>query len=152
MRLALSFLLSLAATAVFAHPENPTLRHDVQKVYRSWENAVGRSQWKKIITMVHPSYHSVRADGRRMSYSEFAREVSSLSKFVRNPKARTTLLHVDGHGDEVVAWIEEDVSYRELRGKKWVPVKRKAFYADTLKRTPSGWKFVYTQELPWKGE
>ncbi|HZH98249.1 MAG TPA: DUF4440 domain-containing protein [Fimbriimonadaceae bacterium] len=152
MRLAYTLLLSCLTVVALAHPENPELRHEIQKVYRNWDKAVTKEQWRKVLAMTDGSFYMIPLDGPRYSRSEFAEMVSNYKRVIRRPAVDVEVLHVDGSGDEAVAWIHEVASWSEKRGRRWVRETRTRYYADTLKRTPEGWKFTLSQELPWDGK
>ena len=142
-------VLPLLAVAAYGQPEDAQLRRELQAYYAQIDKHVAAGDCDAIMRMMDPGLVLVDTEGNRASYADMKAMVEEIRKSMKGAKSHTAVKHVRRQGsDEAVAWIEMTMHYRTNQNGKWVPVKSTHRYAETLRRTPSGWKVFYAQELP----
>lgn len=141
-------LALLVASMAVSQPEDPQLRKEIEAFYAKWDKLVGANNVKGLIDMIDPSFVQVDPDGKKMTYAEMRGQMMAMLDSVREPKSKITLERVYAQGDETVAWVTMVSSFKMQAGKKWKPMSFTMKFAETIKRTPKGLKFVFSQALP----
>lgn len=146
----LSAIVASSALAViaFSQAEDPALRKEMQALYGSYDRMIEKGDMKAFIATLDPSFAAVDADGKRSTYSQVKRQYEELLKGTRDRKGHTSVKHVQRQGNEVSVWAETSFTFKFQQRGKWVSMKETMRFVDTLKKSGSGWKITYSQELP----
>lgn len=148
LRTILLLVLSLASVSAFAQPEDSRLRKEFQALYAEMDRAIDRQQASGILRYLDPSYVMVDDQGERWEYGTIREALTQGVQRFRKLTHKSSLKHVQRSGDEVITWVEVVLGMEEHRGNAWVPMKQTERLSETWKRTRSGWKKTYTQQLP----
>lgn len=141
----LAIVLTLPA---FAQQEDPQLRREVQDFYGRWDRTMNSGNFRKLLDFMDPSWAMVGPDNSTVTLAQMV----ELGKSFKPGMVRSKIVvnSVQANGDEICAWITGTMSFRTSRRGKWTHVTERV--AETIRRTPSGLKFVYAQVLPNDGQ
>jgi uncharacterized protein (TIGR02246 family) len=120
-------------------------RKEIEALFKSWERLFQQRDASGISRLMHPSGYTVALDGSKWSFSKAYDEFKPWFFQIADTKCHITIESLTINGDEAVAWIKSETSYRTKDGKLHHSVGR---MADTAKRFDNGWRFVYSQTLP----
>ncbi len=101
--------------------------------------------------MYHPEFVAVDTQGRRMDFGQFEEAmIASIRRATRGVTSRVVPQARPHPGpDEAVAWVEQTFVFKaETQVKESVNRKETGRYAETFKRTASGWRVIYSRQLP----
>lgn len=141
------FLLVLSAFAA-AQSEEAEVRAKAQEFYRQWDKYSNTKNARGIAKLIAPGAYSYTEEGTMRPYGDAYKEFSDFFKMVKNLKSKVVVDHAYRNGDEIVAWITNNLSFDSKVEKKWEHFKSSDKYAETWKEFPSGWKLVSTQDFP----
>lgn len=141
----------LAPLAVVTQPENPALRTELTAFMRRWERNFERENADALGAMLAPDACSVDLDGDRMTAAESDRAARNFFKESKHIRVNLSIHHVQGSFEDAVVWSSATVSWTQKLGRRWVSRHWTGHYADSIRNTPDGWKFYYSQELPTIG-
>ena len=144
----LAFVTFLFPVIGLAQAENPALRKEIEAVYRKFDSMVAKNDTKGIADLLHESFIQVDADGNTMTKEQLKKAHGEVLKSVQSPRSKCVVESIFDHGSEVVAWITMTMDFKFKDGDKLIPMKLTMKFAETLIRTPQGWKFTYSQMLP----
>jgi ketosteroid isomerase-like protein len=142
------FLVWCLPLFALAQPESATLRKEIEATYAEFNRFVAKGDIKGVLNMLDKSFVQVDANGNVMTKDQLCKEMEAMMKTISSAKSKIVVNQIFDHGNEVVAWITMTMSFKMKQDGKWVPVSFTGQYAETLKKTPSGWKFIFTQEFP----
>ncbi len=144
----IALLAVMLPTVCLTQAEDPALRKEIEAVYKKFDALVAKGDTKSIFEMVHDSFIQVDAEGKTMNKEQMKNEHKQVLESTRDAKSKCVVNVIHDHGTEVVAWITMRVDFKVKDGNKWVPVSFTGKFAETLVRTPQGWKFTHSQMLP----
>lgn len=145
----MSLLLGALALTASAQPEDPQLRRELERFYAQHDRLLNAGRDTAVLKLYHPGFVAVDKQGKRTDYAQVKRQFAAMRANVRGARSKTVVKHVRRQGsDEAVAWAEATFSGKAKRGRRWVPFKSTIRFAETLKRTASGWRALYSQDLP----
>lgn len=147
-KLLFGLLFLIAAVTAFGQAEDPALRKSVQAFYAMGDKYCTAGNFEACMNMMAPEYVMVDKQGHQKNRAQLRAEMKPMHSMMKVVKSITTVKQVQGNMQEAMAWIEMKVSFQMKKGAKWVPMTSTSRYTETLKMTPSGWKSVYSQELP----
>lgn len=143
----IGLLLGTFAIAI-SQAENAALRKEIEGVYKKFDSYVAKGDMKSVLNMLDDSFIQVDVDGNTMNKAQMKNAIESMAKIVKDAKSKCVVNSVHEQGREVVAWITMKMDFKMKDGDKWVPVSYTGKFAETLVKTPQGWKFTYSQTLP----
>ena len=142
------FALFLLLAAAVCSAQN-SLKSEITSVYEKWDRLVLKKDLKGILSMFDKSFHQVMADGQKSNLKQteamFGSMINQMQVTKCNSKVHT--VQATKNKDEAVAWITIYVSGVDQMKK---PFAFTASFAETLRKTPNGWKFWHSQEFPNK--
>lgn len=136
------FVLSACALA------QSSLRKEVEAFYAKWDRYVNAGKLDAAIGMLDVSFHQVSENGTKTNYWETVKHLKSMAGMFRNARSKIKVNSIQRQGDEVVAWVTMNFTGEMKTGKKWEKMNFKMQFAETIKRFPDGWRFIYSQALP----
>lgn len=139
--MAAAVLFSVAASAQVA-------MQTAQKVYVKWDALVMKKDIAGMVAMIDRSYTMVDPNGERQGYAVTVKSMQEMFVTVRSLKCATTVDKAELYGDELTVWMTESATYETKVDGKWKKSSFKSKYVETLKNTPSGWKF--TSSANWE--
>lgn len=146
-------ILALFAIQAFAQGEKAGLRKDVETFFAKFDANIGAGNLPGLFSMYSPAYYSVDTQGKRTAWAQWKAGVSQMSKMTKNAKSKIMVKNVQLQEGEVVAWIQQEFWYSVKEGNRWVTKKSTSRWAETLKPTDGGFRFISSQELmtnePW---
>ncbi len=138
---------ALIATLASAQPENPQIRKEVQAVYTKWDRLVAKADIEGMLALLAEDFVSIDVEGNVHNRAEVVKEFQAF-KDVREPRSKIRVDHVYWDEQEAVAWVTMEASFLVKQGGKWERMTFTGKFAETLRKGPSGWKFVCSQQLP----
>lgn len=138
---------ALTATFAIAQPENPQIRKEVQAVYTKWDRLVAKADIEGMLALLAADFVSIDVEGNVHNRVEVAKMFQTF-KDVRDARSKIRVDHVYWDEQEAVAWVTMEASFLIKQGGKWERMTFAGKFAETLRKGPSGWKFVCSQELP----
>lgn len=142
---ALAIVLALPG---FAQQEDAQLRREVQEFYGRWDRTMNSGNFNKLLDFMDPSWVMVGPDDRTVTLAQMVEMGKSMKPGM--VRSRIVVNSVQANGDEICAWITGTMSFRTSHRGKWTNVTERV--AETIRRTPTGLKFVYSQVLPNDGQ
>ncbi len=97
---------------------------------------------------IDASYYSVDATGAVTYKSDMVSQMKSMKDMMRKCTVKITIEQISESKGEVCVWVKLVAKGEMKQGNKWVPFDFTSKVVESLKRTPSGLKFIYTQHLP----
>lgn len=150
MKVAGWILLGLAAWT-FARaggPEDRALRKEVEATYAKWDSLIAKGDLAGMMTMLDASFVGLDLDGNVATKRDTERFMRQWLQSVREVRSFIRVEEIYPHGNEVEAWITMTLSFKTKKGGKWVEQSVTERFAETLKKTKTGWKFTHSQLLP----
>jgi len=124
------------------------LRAEIQAVYQQWDRLTAAKDIEGLAKMLDPSFKGTDPDGNVMGYKTVIRHMRSLMDQFETMRSRIVVDEVHRQGEEVVAWVTMRATVTMRQGKKVETMHFNMRFAETLKKTPDGWKFVASQAFP----
>ncbi|MBX7132241.1 MAG: nuclear transport factor 2 family protein [Fimbriimonadaceae bacterium] len=131
-----------------AQQEDPQLRREVQAFYNSFDRTLNAGNHRKLLDFFDPAWVMVGADNKTVTLAQMVEMGKSMKP--GNLRSKIVVNSVQANGNEICAWITGTMSFRTSRRAKWMTTTER--YAETIRRTPNGLKFVYAQALPNLGQ
>lgn len=141
-------LLSLAAMA----SAQSNTRKEIEAVYAEVTRYMLKGDCDGIANLLHPSFREIDATGTVRNKAQTVAMMKQMVKMVRNGKGKIVIDEVHESKSEVVARITM-IASMEMKNEstgKWERMSFKVKMAETLIRTPDGWRFTLTQHYPEK--
>jgi hypothetical protein len=150
----LAFTLFFSVCAVsHAQPERSDARQQAERHYAQMDAAINSGNMKAFLGMFLPSFYVTSKQGVRMDFRQFKEMVSSMQGSTRDVRSRTRVHNVQLQEQEVVVWIQQEMSWKTKQGRGWATQKSTSRWAETLVWSNGQWKFASSQELfvdePW---
>lgn len=140
-------LVTLAGAAVPVSAVG-SLRAEIEAVYRQWDRLMAAKDVNGLAKMLDPSFKGTDPEGNVAGYKTAIRHMSSLMHRCDTLRSRIVVDELHRQGDEVVAWVSMRVTATVRSGKNLETMHFKMRFAETLKKTAKGWKFVASQAFP----
>lgn len=146
-RFLLISVLFIASISSFATGQSA--KQEVEAVYKIWLDcmASGKNMQAAIDTL-DASYYSVDANGTVTNRADSVAMMKSMRTTMRVVKGKITIERISESNGEICAWVKFSGKFEMKQGNKWVLTEFSTNVVESLKRTPSGLKFIYTQHLP----
>jgi ketosteroid isomerase-like protein len=145
------FALALVGLAGGAVPVGAvgSLRAEIEAVYRQWDRLTAAKDVEGLAKMLDPSYKGIGPDGEVEGYRAVVRHLRTWMAQLEDVRSHIVVDEIHRQGtNEVVAWITMRASATIRQDKKRETMKFTMRFAETLKKTPNGWKFVASQAFP----
>lgn len=140
--------LMLASCLALSQPENPKLRKEVTARFHELTTLMNKEDMDGLRKMIAKEYVSVDLNGNRQNLAQAKEEWRQFFATFSDIKVKTDIKHVQGQGKEVVVWYEMSVSGKMKSSDELKPMAWSARFCETMRRSPSGLLFTYTQALP----
>jgi len=149
MKVILAFLAAALSVIGYCQAEDPALRKELEGFMASFDKTVNTNNKAGFFSMFAPDYVNVDKQGKRSDLAQFKAMVNGMWSQSKGVRSKTLVKNVRGNGNEAVAWCEEVMIWKQPNGNgKWVEMKMTSRWAESVRKTPTGWKFYYSQELP----
>jgi fructose-1,6-bisphosphatase len=146
-KLLIAILLAMFATLSVAQPEDAALRKDVENFMAKTERLIASGS-PQLWSLFHPNYTAVNTQGKRKNLAEFKQQWRQMASTTKNLTIKLNVKHVRGNESEAFAWVEEVVHFTVKENGRWVKQISTTRWAETIVKTSTGWRFMYSQELP----
>jgi ketosteroid isomerase-like protein len=148
----LRFLLLVSSLAfpivAMSQPENPEIRKEIGAVYKKFDEAYSKKDIDGMMALLHGSYMHVDPNGFTSSKAQMRKAQEEALRDIHSIKSKCVVNAIFDHGSEVVAWITMTVHSKFDDGENLISSSFTIRFADTLVRTPKGWRIIYSQVLP----
>ncbi len=94
------------------------------------------------------SYYSVDVNGVVTNRANSVAMMKTMKDTMRKAKGKITIERLSESKGEICVWVKFVGKGEMKQGDKWVPFEFNTSVVESLKRTPSGLKFIYSQHLP----
>lgn len=141
--LILTLLFAVAAVSIAGD-----VKAEVKAVYAKWAAATEALDLDGLLALLHPSFRQVDVNGNVMGYKDMRKMMESYVGIMKDCKVSFDFARIDGYADEASVWVAFTASFKVKQNGKWVHQKFTAKQYETLKKTPKGWMFTMSQDLP----
>ena len=142
-KLMLVIAFALLSVAGFAQGENAALRKQMETFFAKVDKYMVTDNVEALWPLFHPGYYAVDTEGRRMELPAFKDMVNQMRRSSKLVSAKTRIWNVQLQDQEAVAWIQQELVWKEPSGSgNWVSKKSTTRWAENLVRGgPGGWRF-----------
>jgi|CXWL01.1.fsa_nt_gi hypothetical protein len=146
-RFLLTSVFVLASVPSFSSGQS--VRQEVEALYKIWIDCMASGKnLQAAIDTLDASYYQVDANGVVTNRANSVAMMKGMNSSMRNAKGKITIERISESKGEICAWVKFVGKGEMKQGNKWVPFQFNTSVVESLKRTPSGLKFIYSQHLP----
>ena len=146
-KLLIAVLLGMFAALSVAQPEDAALRKDAEAFMARAEKLVASGS-PQLWSLFHPNYTAVDTQGKRKNLAEFKQQWGQMAASTKDLSIKLNVKHVRGNENEAFLWVEEVLHFTARENGRWIKKVSTTRWAETIVKTSTGWRFMYSQELP----
>lgn len=141
-------LVGCFALVVGASFAGDACRKEAEGAYAKWNRLVAAKDKAGLMAMLAPDYYQMNLEGKKSTKAEFAKFCDQMFPICRSMKSKVVIEQCSQFGDELTAWITYSMTFEMKQGKAWSPMSFSLKQVEILRRTPKGWVFVSSLDLP----
>jgi hypothetical protein len=152
-RLLIGLALSLISALAVSQGERPNLRKDLENYFAKVDTYIEKGNMPAFWALFHPGYYTVDTQGKRMELPAYKQMINGMAKGSKVVDSHIRVKNVQLQDQEAVAWIQHEMTWKEMENGRWVAKKSTTRWAENLVSSGSSWKFRSSQQLitnePW---